>query len=300
MLFGLSGLPRALAQSTKTDWQKAAGEKMAFDVSSVKQNLIGYPPTGVKPHSNFPLDPGEAYSDNGGFFDATNWPAYVYVAFAYKLTSQQEDLVRKQLPKWATTDHFDIEGRAKGNPTKDQMRLMMQSLLADRFNAAAHFETRQGLMFDLVVANPGHLGLQMEHHSDELPCNIASRPESSPAGAGGSSAEQIPFCGELTAKPVSRHMEVSTRGMNMKDFASYIASLANVDRPVQDETGLDDTFDFTIKFSSNFSRSQQNDSDSEPPVFLQALQEQLGLKLIPTTGSITVLTIDRIEEPSLN
>ena len=60
-----------------------------------------------------------------------------------------------QLPKWAITDRFDIQGRAQGNPTKDQMRLMMQSLLADRFRLAVHYETRQVPVFALIVDQPG-------------------------------------------------------------------------------------------------------------------------------------------------
>jgi uncharacterized protein (TIGR03435 family) len=46
------------------------------------------------------------------------------------------------MPKWANTDRYDIEARAQGNPAKDQFRLMMQALLADRFKLAIHYETR--------------------------------------------------------------------------------------------------------------------------------------------------------------
>lgn len=49
-----------------------------------------------------------------------------------------------QLPKWARNQSWLIEAKADGNPTKDQMRLMMQSLLAHRFKLRVHFETREG------------------------------------------------------------------------------------------------------------------------------------------------------------
>ena len=57
-------------------------------------------------------------------------------------------------PDWVRSDHYDIEARAAGQATKDQMRLMMQSLLAERFKLAVHWETRQAPVFALVDATP--------------------------------------------------------------------------------------------------------------------------------------------------
>jgi len=70
-----------------------------------------------------------------------------YISFAYKLALSPEQVrsMAAGLPKWFPTDLFDIEARAEGDPTKDQMRLMMQSLLADRFRLALHFETHKSL-----------------------------------------------------------------------------------------------------------------------------------------------------------
>jgi hypothetical protein len=136
--------PPPSAQPAKMpDWQMAAGGKMEFDVASVKQNKSGLPPSGSHPHSNVPLYPGSAYSPNGGLFSATNEPVGFYISFAYKLDYLQLQFVVLGLPAWANSDRFDIEARAQGNPTKDQMRVMIQSLLADRFKLVAHYETRQ-------------------------------------------------------------------------------------------------------------------------------------------------------------
>jgi uncharacterized protein (TIGR03435 family) len=291
-LQGRSGLPQ---------WEKDAGGKTAFDVTSVRQNLSGYPPVGQRPHSNFPLDSGDAYFSNGGLFDATNWPVYVYIGFAFRLTTSQDESIIAQLPKWAGTDHFDIQGRAAGNPTKDQMRLMMQSLLADRFKLAVHFKTQQGPIFDLVQADAGHLGARIKPHSETLPCKTLSTEPPGPTLKSGEAAGGIPFCGLLTGKSVEGHMEEETRGMSMRDFAAYIVGLANLDRPVEDETGLAGTFDLSIEYAPH-PHAQQSDTQSAPPVaiFTQALQEQLGLKLIPATGPIESLVIDNIEEPSQN
>jgi bla regulator protein blaR1 len=115
----------------------SAQTKMAFEVASVKPSD---PDMWRAP--NFPLDPGDAYVATGGRFSAV-FPLSTYIEFAYKLglTPEQRKSMYAHLPRWVETDNYDIDARAAGNPTKDQMRLMMQSLLADRFKLAVHFDT---------------------------------------------------------------------------------------------------------------------------------------------------------------
>jgi len=114
---------------------------MEFEVASVKRNKSG----GAR-YSTIPLGGrSTTYSPTGGLFSATNYPLINYMAFAYKFSSQQVPFQMSGLPNWATDRSvaFDIETRAQENPTKDQFRLMMQALLADRFKLAMHHETRQ-------------------------------------------------------------------------------------------------------------------------------------------------------------
>ena len=135
------------------DWQTAAGGTRAFDVASVKLDPGPFRPP------NFPLDPGDAYRPVGGRFSA-DFPLSTYIAFAYKLSlsSDQRQAMLTHLPDWLATDRYAIDARAEGNPTKDQMRLMMQSLLAERFKFAAHFETRVFSALALALVKPGTTG----------------------------------------------------------------------------------------------------------------------------------------------
>ena len=91
-------------QPATPQWQIDAGGKMAFDVASVKPN-----DSDARAYSNFPLGPGDVYSSNGGLFSATNFPLVNYIFFAYKVTSNQEESLRSQLPKWVLSERFDIE-----------------------------------------------------------------------------------------------------------------------------------------------------------------------------------------------
>jgi bla regulator protein blaR1 len=296
------------AQSPKPPvpyWQTVAGGKMAFDVVTVRQNTTAPPyPVG----SNFPLGPGDVYVPNGGSFRATNFTLIRYIAFAYKITDNQQQSLLSQLPKWATTDRFDIQGTAQGNPTKDQMRLMMQAVLADRFHLAVHYETRQVPILALVVDQPGKLGPLLQKHADDSPCaTTPAVPSPAPTAPPQFLDTRFPAtCGGILRMPPSAPGRVRSgaRNVSMELIASSIGQGGDIDRPVLDKTGLTGMFDVAIEFTPQLDSSSPPDANSrrDPtgPTFLEALRDQLGLKLEPQTGPFDVLVIDYVEEPSAN
>jgi uncharacterized protein (TIGR03435 family) len=153
--------------SVAPEWEIAAGNKMAFEIASVKPVAAG-----VIVSAGFPMDAGTGYRFTGGRFSAT-FPPIVYVIFAYKLTPTlgEIDALLAPLPKWVGRDSFQIQARTPtDNPSKDQMRLMMQSLLTDRFRMSVHFETQTVSALALVVTKPGKLGPQLHPHSEGPAC----------------------------------------------------------------------------------------------------------------------------------
>jgi hypothetical protein len=148
------------------DWQTAAGGKMAFEVASVR---LAKPGTFTLPSLAWTryLDRGDA-KPTGGRFSASV-PLGRYIFFAYKLEGFQIKEMLAQLPKWAD-DAYAINAKAEGNPTKDQMRLMMQSLLADRFKLRLHFATKEVPVLALTLVKPGKLGPKLRPHSEGPPC----------------------------------------------------------------------------------------------------------------------------------
>jgi uncharacterized protein (TIGR03435 family) len=286
------------APSPTPQWQIDAGGKMAFDVASVK-------PSSGPPHTNVNLSGLDDSPPNGGYLSAA-FPLSGYVLFAYKLSGDQLRLLQPQMPKWAATELFDVEARAAGNPTRDQMRLMMQALLADRFKLAVHFETRQLPVFALVLAKPGKTGPQLIPHTDDPPCASPPVPGSVPAPP--ADGWPPPVCGALMSRLVAGSVRWATRNLTMGEIASHLAgtSMGTVDRPVVDQTGLSGTFDAKMEFAPqrvpllNGAPLPNFTPNEDGPTFLEALQEQLGLKLEPTTGPVDVLVIDHVEEPSPN
>lgn len=275
----------------------------AFAVASVKPNRTDTPAATL-----FPLGAGDAYAATGGLFRATNQPLIAYVRFAYRLG--QGDLL--DLPGWVYNDRFDIEARTNGEPTKDQMRLMMRSLLIDRFKLAAHTEQRTQAIFDLTLAKPGQMGPQIRAHLDGG-CESGSAsppsntPLASPLSAPSSSLFQLPTlpCGSIGFVNVSMgdRGRIVGNGEPMDRIAEVLKSpFTGIDRPIRNRTGLTGTFDFSLEWSllSDSAQTPNAQLDDAGPRFVEALQKQLGLKLASARGPVDVLIIDRLERPTEN
>lgn len=294
------GLDAQTAQQTP-QWQIDAGGKMTFEVASVKQNKCGPPPK-CPIDSNIELIPGDAYAPTGGFFTATNWYLMPYIVFAYKLDANAYQSMAPQLPKWASTELFDIQARAaNSNPTKDQMRLMMQSLLADRFKLVVHTEPRQLPVLALVLDKPGKLGPQLRQHLDDPPCqSVASSTAGPPPIAGGYPA----ICGYSAGRPVATpgHRGMGGRNVTMQLIGGSFSAQGQLGRPVLDRTGLSGNFDYIIEWTPAPMPQPGADVQTEQTgtTFIEALRDQLGLKLESQTGPVDVLVIDHIEEPTSN
>lgn len=301
-------------QSTTTqttpDWQTAAGGKLAFDAASVKQNKSGLPPTGDKPQSNFPLGPGDLYYANGGLFRGTNLPASNYIFFAYKMSENQLKILMSELPKWATTERFDIQARAEGNPGKDQMRLMMQSLLADRFKLKIHAETRQLPVYALVLVRPGKTGPQLQPHPQDASCSMTPPP----AAAAGGVAPAAPTvdggfpatCGGFVAlqPSVPGRVNYGARNSLIDILTVSLTGWGDLDRPILNKTGLSGRFDYHLEWTPQLNGPLPPGSTFQPdptgPTFTEALREQFGVKLEAQTGPVDVFVVDHVEEPSPN
>ena len=263
----------------------------AFEVASVRLNRSDAPA-----YSLFPLGPGDAYVA-GNLFSATNQPLIVYLRFAYKLG--QSDLTG--LPGWVYNDRFDIEARAAGNPAKDEMRLMMRSLLADRFKVTTRMAQQTRPVFNLVLANARRTGPQLLPHPGGGDCPPAAdglRLPSIPCGSIGQISASTPDKGRIGGRAVS-----------IGRLAAILMNpFTGVDRPVLDRTGLAGTFDLSIEWSLARDSAQPPDTTQRPasqpddagPGFREALQKQLGLKLVSATAPVDVLVIDRIQHPDEN
>ncbi|HKV49092.1 MAG TPA: TIGR03435 family protein [Candidatus Acidoferrales bacterium] len=286
------------AQSSDTlAWEKAAGGKISFEVSSVKPGVRGTPFG-----STVPLDGSDGPSV-GGLFRA-NAPLNAYMNFAFKISdSNQARSIYDKLPAWAKPPHFfEIEGRANGNPTRDQLRLMVQALLADRFKLRVHREMQPRAVYALTLETPDKRGPQLQPHPANKPCmNGGGRPMMIEAPAKG--ADVPYYCGMVAWRfDGQEHLQIID--MTLSQVANYLASQAvlatgeRVPHSGVDETGLAGRFDVNLQFVPEANGA--GTSEVPGPRFIQAMEQQLGFRLVDKTAPVKVFVIDNLEQLTLD
>jgi uncharacterized protein (TIGR03435 family) len=299
--------PAQPVQPPTPQWQIDAGGKTEFDVASVKQNTAPVSP--ATRTGNMALGPQDAFTPTGGLFSITNRELWSYVVFAYKLFPTEADSFRAQVPKWAMENRYDIQARAAGNPTKDQYRLMIQALLADRFKLKVHYEIKQVPMLALVLDKPGKLGPKIQAHTSDAPCSVAIAPGGASTANGGTPvtiAGGFPErCNAVAEWPVGGRVRYGARNVPLANLIGLmVPGFDGIDRPVLDKTGLEGTFDFVIEFTPQLNGplppGETFVPDPSGPTFQQALREQLGFKLESQTGPTEVFILDHVEQPSDN
>ena len=176
---------------------------------------------------------------------------------------------------------MDIEARAAANATEDQIRMMFQSLLEDRFKLKVHHETREIPEYELTIAK-GKAKLTSAREADMI---LTIEGRTFPARAGACST---------TLWREGNHIVCHAAGL--ETIASQLSGL--LQSPVTDHTGLTGKYDLDVLYLPD---NRKLEADAPPvPLLVDAVQQNLGLKLEKVKGSVDVLVIDHLEKPSEN
>ncbi len=271
---GDNPIPLTLARTTPdTAWAIPEPPKqMAADANP------GFDVVTIKP--SVPGRQGKSFGFRGSHFVTFNTNMNDLVAFAYGLHSKQ--IVGA--PDWFATDLFDIDGvpDVPGQPSLKQMEMMVQKLLPDRFKLTYHHDKKELSVYVISVAPSG-----------------PKMAKTSAAPGDQIQGFQFRGLGDLVV-----------RNMNMSEFASWMQS-GVMDKPVVDQTGLKDKYDFTLKWTPDDSQFAQfrgavnitppkADDPNAPPSLYTAVTETLGLKIAPAKAPDDVIVIDHVEKPSAN
>jgi uncharacterized protein (TIGR03435 family) len=286
-----------------TAWamQSSAGKPPAFDAASIKENKSLAPATTTLPQS-------------GGHVVITAHTLRMLVGVAFNLDLNQARSHIIGLPGWSDSDRFDVQAEAPGNPTLAQKRLMLQSLLADRFKMTVHRERRTLPVFALVTVNARRLGPQLRRHTDDTVCGQsvtaagADRESGTntagargPAQAAAFALRQTP-CGVVTGGLLQGQRDQAWAGgarVTMEAIAASLGRMTPLERPVViDRTGLTGAFDFTMEWNPQIQDLAPTPTDVAGLSFLQALREHVGLKLDPQTGPVDVIVVDQVDRPA--
>jgi uncharacterized protein (TIGR03435 family) len=198
-------------------------------------------------------------------------------------------------PDWIHSETFEIDAKAAGQPSFQMMEgPMMQAILEERFKLKIHRETRQAPVYELTLGK-GAPKLKPYREGSCTPVAVGSTmvPLAAPQH----------YCRNM----VSPRGGVDFEGGTLSSFAGLLNLI--LDRSVIDKTGLTGFFELHLKFSPDDSAAPRPAAPGpgvpvaaapDLPGIFQAIQEQLGLKLVPAKGPVDVLVIDHIERPSGN
>jgi uncharacterized protein (TIGR03435 family) len=268
-------LPLNLARATpETAWaipepppppvRMAANANPAFEVATIRPSD--------------PAHPEQIITLRGAEVITTNQTVHALINLAYWIHP-------KQLtggPDWTESEKFDVAGKpdAPGQPNVDQMKMMIQKLLADRFQLKYHFEKRELPVYAITIAKTGAKIIKSQDDPKGIPGWNFGR---NPSG-----------------------MIMAFRNSPMSQFTAVLQN--SMDRPVVDQTGLSGRYDFTLNFTPDAAQAAllggppgpaADNPDSAPSLFT-AFQQQLGLKLESTKAPVDVMVIDKVEKPSEN
>ncbi|HEV1286066.1 MAG TPA: TIGR03435 family protein [Bryobacteraceae bacterium] len=235
---------------------------------------IAFAQTGFEVASIKPSAPGQRgfsiVPSPGGRLTMKNCTLKRLLAAAYHV----QDFQVSGGPKWMDSDPWDIVAKAEGSPnlTEHQLLELLRPVLADRFQTAFHWETKQQPRYLLV------------------------------AGKGGSKLTEVKADGGPEVNIRSRKMITGRRApvSQLVETLSWVLG-----RAVVDQTGLAGVYDFKLDWAPDELQLTEPGSGgtagAEPgSSLLAAIQEQLGLKLEPQKGPVEILVVDRAEKAASN
>jgi uncharacterized protein (TIGR03435 family) len=242
----------------------SSGAPPEFEVASIRAN-------------NWGLPGGSLSGSDSSRFAARNITLNLLIRLAWNVREYQV----LGGPAWLSSDRFDIIAKPEIPVENDQMMLMLQKLLQERFRLSVRRETREMPVYALVPAKNG-----LRLHAGEC---VDNEPASATAV----------MCGRLRIYANGLDGQVS-----MPLFIFDLSDL--VSRPVIDETNFTRPFDVHLRWTPDGSTPGDRSGDSLPlpdgatPSFFTAMEEQLGIKVESRREPVETLTVEHAEKPAGN
>ena len=236
---------------------------LKFEVGSVKRSAPNGQEADVRPAPG-----GRRYVGSN-----VNLRSYLYVA--YQIRPEQVS----GGPSWVDTEHFDLNAEAERPASIEDLHIMLQNFLTERFQLKLHHESKEMAVYALTVDKAG-------------PKNLKLHP-----GASGGDVVLARTTEGLVHEKWNAHCA-------SMDFLTWRLS-PWLERPLLNQTNLDGCFDFDLSFTRDLPAGIKEGQlfngapiDTYGPTIFQALPAQLGLRLEAKRGPVDVLVIDHAEKPT--
>ena len=254
--------------------------KLTFEVAS------------IKPAAPQAMRRIQGSSDGGpgtpdpGRIRFTDMPLRALIMRAYDVQTFQVSC-----PSWMDTQRFDVIAKIAGGATREDTRIMLQNLLADRFKLKLHKESKESPIYELVVAKDG-IKIKEAVQTAAAPVESAGGPPPGSPPRDKDRFLKMPH-GQLGIQAtVNDRMRIQGEAVTMARLTDVLGMALR--RPVVDKTGLTGAYDVTLDFSpegmapgpkgppagaggGNPAETPRDSNESGPTIFT-AIQEQLGLR----------------------
>lgn len=251
----------ALPQPDAAPASKPAPADASFDVADVH----------TSPHVRFPYMDGGTIT--GGRYILHQATMTEIVAAAYNLAPENV----QGGPSWLDWNHYDIEAKAPATTSKDTVRLMLQSLLKQRFNLVVHTGSAPMPAYAMTAPN-AKAKLKESEGSGDPDCQYQPPPSGTAATA---IVPMVFVCHNETMEKFA------------DDLHNWGAGGGYLNKPVVDSTGLKGAYDFTLKWTA---RTQLAQAGADGITLSDAVDKELGLKLTLETAPRPVLIVDSVDE----
>ncbi len=228
-----------------------------FEVASVRVSQIGKAGGEGSRRESIQYSPDSVTMRNVSFRSSIRW---AYHVMDYQITG----------PDWLATERYDIAAKSAAQVTEDQLRVMLQALLAERFKLALHRQTKELPAYVLVV------------------------------GKNGPKFKESITDGESSVQPDERRLQVTVQRTPVSQLVDGLSNILRA--PVIDQTGLKGKYDITINVAKYIpdmesARKGEGGAPMDPiPIIMNGIQEELGLKLESRKLPLDLLIIDHAEK----
>jgi uncharacterized protein (TIGR03435 family) len=203
-------------------------------------------------------------------------------------------------PAWLNSERYDIVAKVPSGATNEQVKMMWQNLLAERFGVVLHHESKGFQVEELVIAKGGHK--LKETAVDAAALIDPGPPKFEKSG-------ELAGPGYVTTFMASGQAHTEAKGQPLSKLTTMLGNALR--RPVIDKTGLTGKYDFSIDFHFDprglglpppGGPAAPGDSATDPgPDLAAAVQQQLGLRLVAGKANLDVLVLDKAEKiPTAN
>lgn len=287
----------AIFASALCCFAQTTDESMKFEVVSVRKS-----PEMMPFSSSYPLD-GSAGPPLQGLFRA-NAPIQAYLLFAYGVNEPgQARAFFDSLPVSWRLQRFTIEARAAGEPSRDQVRVMMQNLLKERFGLVLKKETKVRPEYVYSLRQPNMLGPHLRKHPADQPCTINPNESIVTIAPPKDDSAMPTTCGQVRWN-VGTETHVHIVGQPLSVIVAILAGLQLSDGDFTphssvDATSLEGLYDADIQYGPRAVDGEML-LDASGPSAHDAIRDQIGLKIEERKRPVELLMIQHIEEPSVD